>query len=906
MSKYKPFLFLLFILIIAYWQISFLSFSLKWDVIDVVFPFRYHFSESIQSGNFPFWNPYQQTGTPFYADLQAPTYYPELLFISLISGYSIYTMHFLFILYVFIAAVGTYKLSFYFNKNNISSLIAGIAYALSGFVIGHGQHFFLLVGTAWIPFVILYYLKLIKYKKTIDVLKTGIVTFLLISGAYQALSFVMLYLLLTLFLYFILKEILKKNYKNIFLIIKLNIYLFIIILLFSLPLIISTFEVLSSVERLEEGISLEKALSNGLSLKSALSFLLPFPTLKNTIFFGSDASMRNFYFGVIPLIFFISALLKKQNILEYIFLIFGIIILTSAFNASLPIRELIFKYIPLMNLYKYAPFIRVFGILSLIIFSANYISQFQDNYTKEKQKVLIIGTSILIILVSIFIYSSLKIGFTNLSFLTKKDNFQELLNNITFHEHIIIQSTFQIFIIAIFLVLILKYHKIKYSLHLILLLFIFEIFVSAQLNMFYTVVDLKSKPYKMKNDLLLYPNKFPIPVNDKIIFNNKQHASFIPFWRNTYIFSKQISFNSFSSFKLKTYNKLNNDYPNLREAVLNNHLFYFSDKIFALSQFKDTLIKPKTCSKYLFFEDSVYNVLSKGKVLIDKEDKIKIVKFSPNKVSVKTNTKNNQYLTIIQSNYKGWKAFIDNKETKIYTSNFNYKTILLPKGKHIITYEYRNNIILITYLISNFLFLLSVLFLISYWLLERTNSKPLSIFASIIIFIILFTFTFVRLTYKDNNEHANIQISKKYYNLSPAIYIEENFETIKSKYDTITVFSGKRSFKIDSTTEYSCSFKINIEEETPKEGTLRFAAKVYPMEYNQTCIVSQLLRNNEQIEWHCNKLEKQIEHTYAWNNIQYLKNFYDLQKGDLIKIYIWNLGKSNLNIDDIKVEFYEF
>ncbi|NJK86062.1 MAG: hypothetical protein HC906_08970 [Bacteroidales bacterium] len=76
--------------------------------------------------------------------MQAPTYYPELLIVSLLGGYTVYTMHILYILYLFIAASGMYNLSFYFNKNNSASLLAGIAYCFSGYFIGHGQSFFLL------------------------------------------------------------------------------------------------------------------------------------------------------------------------------------------------------------------------------------------------------------------------------------------------------------------------------------------------------------------------------------------------------------------------------------------------------------------------------------------------------------------------------------------------------------------------------------------------------------------------------------------------------------------------------------------------------------------------------------------------------------------------------------------
>jgi len=80
---------LIVIALIAYWQIAFLQNGLKWDMLDVVFPYRYYIGECLQNGYFPFWNPYQQLGYPIHADLQCPTWYPETLLIGYFFGYSI-------------------------------------------------------------------------------------------------------------------------------------------------------------------------------------------------------------------------------------------------------------------------------------------------------------------------------------------------------------------------------------------------------------------------------------------------------------------------------------------------------------------------------------------------------------------------------------------------------------------------------------------------------------------------------------------------------------------------------------------------------------------------------------------------------------------------------------------------
>jgi len=891
------------IIILAYWQIAFLQCSLKWDVIDVVFPFRFHFSECIQSGNFPFWNPYQQTGVPFYADLQVPTYYPELLLVSLFTGYGICTMNILFVLYVFISAVGAYKLSFYFNRDHIASFFTGMVYALSGYTVAHGQHFFLLVGAAWMPFVILYYLKLNEDRQLINVFKCGVFLFLMFSGGYQAISIFLLYFLLLLFFYFIIREIKKKNIRNAFSIFRYNIYLAFVTILFCLPLIISTLDVLFSVERLESGVNIQKALSGGLSPGSLLSFIFPFATVKNNEFFGTDISVRNIYFGIIPLIFFLTAVFKKRSILEYLFLVFGIIVFTSAMGGFLPVREFMFRYIPFMNLYHTTPYVSIFAILVFAVISGNFFAQLREDKIEWHQKIKFVTGLISLLVVTVFVFSCTQTDFSNFSFFKEHKNFQEFLDHSTFYEHLFIQSAIQLFFCIAFLFLIVFFKKIKKAIFLIVFLTGMDLVVSTQLNIFYTAADVTFKPLRMDRDLSLYPKGFPVPVDDKLIYND-QHTLVPPFWRNTNIFSKQVSFDSFSSFELKNYSKLDDDYPNLRRAVLNNKLVYLSDKILPLSQFSDSIIKPETHSKYLFFDDLVFNGLRDKSISANVSDRVEIKSFSPNKVMIETSTENDQYLTILQTNYKGWSAFVDDVEVPVYTSNFNYKTIFLPKGEHLVRFRFKNNAVLYSYIFSNLFFAGVLLFFALNLFIKKTDSRFIPFLIVPVILITLSVFLVMRLRGKETNENTHQQIDKKWGNLPSAIHIEESFESTLA--DSTTVFSGNKSLYVDSLTEYTPAREIVFTSEKLERGTLRYSSQIFPKTDCAAVIVCQLVRNNEQIDWSGARLGEQIEKINSWNRVEYFKNYYDLKPNDRLRVYIWNKGKTAMYIDDVKVDFYEF
>ena len=71
-----PVVILLLFAIIAYWQASFMIWTFKWDMLDVVLPWRYHVGECLQNGNFPFWNPYQGLGQPLLSNGFSALFYP--------------------------------------------------------------------------------------------------------------------------------------------------------------------------------------------------------------------------------------------------------------------------------------------------------------------------------------------------------------------------------------------------------------------------------------------------------------------------------------------------------------------------------------------------------------------------------------------------------------------------------------------------------------------------------------------------------------------------------------------------------------------------------------------------------------------------------------------------------------
>src|SRR5438067_2281466 len=100
LEKYKYHFFIAVVAMVGYWQVAFFRHTLKWDMIDQYFPWRYFVSECLRNHVLPFWNPYQHWGYAIHADPQSGVWYPVVWLISLLHGYDVYALQFEFMLHI--------------------------------------------------------------------------------------------------------------------------------------------------------------------------------------------------------------------------------------------------------------------------------------------------------------------------------------------------------------------------------------------------------------------------------------------------------------------------------------------------------------------------------------------------------------------------------------------------------------------------------------------------------------------------------------------------------------------------------------------------------------------------------------------------------------------------------------
>jgi hypothetical protein len=126
---------------------------IQWDSAAQFFPWRAFYSRSIREGTLPLWNPHQFCGTPFAANGQSAVFYPPNLLYALIApdlalGWSA-------ALHLFLAGLFTFLLIRSLGAGNLGAYIGGISYAFGAFMITWLELPTLVNAAAWLPLVLL-------------------------------------------------------------------------------------------------------------------------------------------------------------------------------------------------------------------------------------------------------------------------------------------------------------------------------------------------------------------------------------------------------------------------------------------------------------------------------------------------------------------------------------------------------------------------------------------------------------------------------------------------------------------------------------------------------------------------------------------------------------------------------
>jgi hypothetical protein len=631
-----PILAILAVIVIAYRQVAMFHYTMKWDMMDQFFSCRYFISECLNHGIFPLWNPYINFGYPAYADPQSATFYPITWVISLLFGYNAYSIEGEYVLHLVVAGLGMYKLLESFGVNKASAIIFGVAFPLSGIFVSNAQHLTWVISLAWLTWAVNYFYLTIQKQKAAYALLCGIALSLCLTGGYPAFIIIIAYLFAGYGLYALYRE--KEKRKNLFVLLGLTVAVFVSL---SAGYLYSFTEGLGYISR-GKPVTLADANSYPFSAFSFISFLLPFATAASKAPLHTDISMSNLYMGllVFPFIatgFFVREIRNKL----WLPVGLGVIMLLASLGELTPLRMILYKAVPGMNMFRHAGIFRTISDMCFIVSAGMsfYAIISNDEWYKKLKKVLLLfvaGEAFLIAAVMFYyMQQGAQLSFFNIT----SPSYIHAFNTFgSVGAHVLLQSVVQIGLLVVAIILLLIPMAANTRMVLLGLLVVVDLGLAVNLNTPATIISERSTA-SLNNRLQQMPKDFPVPLLAANQYTHFGDTSTAPMWYNVSMFRKQPAPNGFNSFRLSNMDALG-DFDTL-QAVIGRPVAHMEDT-------------------------------TKGTAVINI--------FQPGTVSVKTSCSAPAKLILLQSFYPGWKCTVNDKAVHIARVWYAFMEVEVPAG----------------------------------------------------------------------------------------------------------------------------------------------------------------------------------------------------------------------------------
>ncbi len=97
--------------------------------------------------------------------------------------------------------------------------------------------------------------------------------------------------------------------------------------------------------------------------------------------------------------------------------------------------------------------------------------------------------------------------------------------------------------------------------------------------------------------------------------------------------------------------------------------------------------KPDLSKRVILAKNPVY--AGESKAYEGKSDKVEIMSYKPNSVTIDARLKKKKIIVISDSYYPGWNAYVDGKKAKINIANTAFRAVAINKGKHRLELKYQ-------------------------------------------------------------------------------------------------------------------------------------------------------------------------------------------------------------------------
>jgi len=670
----KTILFFALVLFIAYLPVSSFLFFLKNDAFTGYFPPKFFMSESIHSGHLPLWNPYINFGIPQYGDMSSGYWSPITWLIASTVGYNAYTFTMEALLYILIGGLGMYKLTGSLQLNVHVRIIAAIAFMCCGYNVGHLQHFNWLSGAAFLPWCFWAYHSLLHYPSFKNIVKAVLFFYMLAASAHPGITISAFYFFLAYLIFFLfsknapqtLGQKLRRAAKS-------HVVFTILFLLLAAGMIIGYADILPHFSRSEK-LSLSDSLLNPTTIQSWISVLFPFATVQNLPFFNTDISMRNSYFSITLLLFFLVGMLGKKTRLQYFLLFTGLFFLLLSTGGIF--KTVAYKIMPFIGYVRLNGEFRLFTILPFILFAAIELDKFikQQRPFYGPVKWLYYFIEIIVIMAVIFgmyhILSAKDSVFYHFSNITAQQGLSSklkaLIGSISFFDSLLIQGLIQLFFLW----------GIKWAMRyrlwsLVKKIVVVDMVIACLLNVPFTGAG-KASVATIQSIIDKSPKGIPVP-------------NLVP---------------------INQYDSL----PTAEKEMIGDWSFY--NKQPGVTQLAAYPIILTSTIKYFDSSEAFhFPALNVKPFIITEPSAAKIVSFSPQKIVLLVKDSSGSTPVLQQNFYPHWYYTVKGKKKPAENYKGTFMSASLSKGENTVTFSFEPRMVKVTMLVSLVSFILMILVL---------------------------------------------------------------------------------------------------------------------------------------------------------------------------------------------------
>lgn len=692
------------------------------DSIIQLFPWRHLTFDSLIQGIIPLWNPYQFLGMPFMANLKSMVFYPLnlLFFTGEITSWNI-----LLFLQIFLGMLFSYYLAKDFKLKALPSIFTSLAFGLNSYMMGlleFGSDAHTII---WWPLIILFIKRYLEKKQTKNLFFLSFtLACSILAGQLQYLGYFLFIIIAFSIFYGRILKVQKSEYIKLLMSLVLGFGICAIQLIPSIELFSNSHRGLLSPAQNHE------IYSRGLVFPYE-HFRLFSPDLFGNPVTGDEISgyiETSGYFGIIPLFFTIFAIIFARKNKFVIF--FTYVFIVSLLLSLKGIGDLLYMLkIPLITSGSGN---RIFTILlfSGTLLSGFGLTEFIESKNKKKQYISVL---------SFLIFYILAIGLF-ISFIKgSRESINIILQHIQFSS--IILCIFILGSIFYFFSLTLKKHA-KYV-KLLFLIFILGI-------TFFDLFRLGYRFLTFSNIKFLYPQTKVVEFLKDTQFKNLGRSygliepelgsylklNTIETYNPLYLLRTSKLLQSLQNIpinKLSSDNKylLSNSGGNLKNTLDIMGVTYIiasiddnpATKYFNSNKYEQELKKIYSDDKYavflnqkvyprfgLYYQDTIIknetdilNSLSKNKIDLRSnvilEEKlpftlqkgtgsVKLISSTLNSQIFEASSSKPAIFYISDTYFPGWTAKVNNRNTKIYRANYNFRAVPIPAGRAVVEFTY--------------------------------------------------------------------------------------------------------------------------------------------------------------------------------------------------------------------------